>query len=479
MEEERLLDCQYGKHYYKEKCKEKSGRLRLQGTRKIGCQATIKVKKFNLYPDFKISGDLKDKTWRERQAIQTSQIQCLREALKKDASSVAVLTKFWISLPSVKAHCGHPVGEEAVYSQRIHPLLVTKITEMVIGGITSTSEVKKSLKFYATNILAPQLGIKLSKLNRGFFPTSIDIRNHIYAAKKSLELSKLDQENVQLKVESYKKMDSGSSFFFRPYVVHKSEQTCEEKVGELNEEVNEDERLIGCYKGNTGGQNDTVNIIGSSNQCKQTLLLVHQEQWQKNLLLKYGNNISLIDATYKTTRYDIALFFVCVKTNVGYSVVAEFVIQDETAEKIEEALKILMQWNPQWKPKFFMSDYSEAELLAIEKCFPSTKVFLCDFHREQAWERWTRDHKHGLTDKEQDDLLHLLRACANAPPQRGEEVTDKLVGYSSALLTLKASSVWKDHQEVRVWLSTYWLSIPQVRFNCCTCEISLLKYSTF
>ena len=47
-------------------------------------------------------------------------------------------------------------------------------------------------------------------------------------------------------------------------------------------------------------------------------LLVHQEKWQKELLAKYGNDISLIDATYKTTRYDIALFFICVKTNVGY-----------------------------------------------------------------------------------------------------------------------------------------------------------------
>ena len=116
-----------------------------------------------------------------------------------------------------------------------------------------------------------------------------------------------------------------------------------------------------------------------------------------------------------------------------------------------------------------LSDYSEAELLAIEKCFPTTRVFLCDFHREQAWERWTKDHKHGLTVEEQGQLLQLLRACANAPPQRGEDVTDKLLGYSSAVSILKTSTVWKDHQEVRVWLSTYWLSIPQVRSNVVLC----------
>ena len=48
--------------------------------------------------------------------------------------------------------------------------------------------------------------------------------------------------------------------------------------------------------------------------------------------------ISLIDATYKTTRYKLALFFICVKTNVGYSVVAEFVVQSETSNNIYEAL---------------------------------------------------------------------------------------------------------------------------------------------
>ena len=68
-----------------------------------------------------------------------------------------------------------------------------------------------------------------------------------------------------------------------------------------------------------------------------------------------------------------------------------------------------------------MSDYSEAELLAIETCFPSTKVFLCDFHREQAWERWVKDHKHGLTKDEHEQLFCLLRTCANASPSHPQQ----------------------------------------------------------
>ena len=45
-----------------------------------------------------------------------------------------------------------------------------------------------------------------------------------------------------------------------------------------------------------------------------------------------------MDATYKTTKYELALFFLAVKTNVGYSVVGEFVVQSETADQIAEAL---------------------------------------------------------------------------------------------------------------------------------------------
>ena len=151
--------------------------------------------------------------------------------------------------------------------------------------------------------------------------------------------------------------------------------------------------------------------------------------------------------------------------------VAEFVIQDETAEKIQEALELLKQWNPQWKPKYFMTDYSKAELLATEKCFATTKVFLCNFHREQMWERWVKDHKHGLSKQEQEELLSLLRACANAPtPQNVHKEADQappgpeqdsnafqqghsLSPYDLAVADLNSSSVRKDNQDVQMWLS--------------------------
>ena len=51
--------------------------------------------------------------------------------------------------------------------------------------------------------------------------------------------------------------------------------------------------------------------------------------------------MTFIDATHETMRYDLPLFFVCVRTNVGYCVVAEFLTQSETAEAIQEVQQLL------------------------------------------------------------------------------------------------------------------------------------------
>lgn len=224
----------------------------------------------------------------------------------------------------------------------------------------------------------------------------------MYRAKRALELSKLDQENLILKIKEWEEHDRESTFFFRPYISSEDSETHHQSSEEVPKEENKKEdTLTKGFQGNSGGDDDWCEVLGSHKQCSQSFLYVHQTQWQKKLLERYGNNISLIDATYKTTRYDLALFFICVKTNVGYSVVGEFITQSETAQ---HALQL---WNPKWNPKFFMTDYSEAELLALKQTFPGVQIYLCDFHREQAWERWTNNHKHGLSNDEKECLLSM------------------------------------------------------------------------
>ena len=109
-------------------------------------------------------------------------------------------------------------------------------------------------------------------------------------------------------------------------------------------------------------------------------LYVHQTAWQKQMLNKYGNHLFLLDATYKTSRYSLPLFFLCVKTNVNYQIVGSFIIQRETQISIFEALQILSSWNPGWIPSNAMCDFSNEEIKAIEELFPG-KLSACFWSR--------------------------------------------------------------------------------------------------
>ena len=128
---------------------------------------------------------------------------------------------------------------------------------------------------------------------------------------------------------------------YHPYATYASEEESmrpEEDNDRESDNEGEDERII---KRSTKG-----------------LLFVHQSKDQRRLLERYGNEICMLDATYKTTRYSLPLFFVVVKTNVDYQIVGSSV-QSETTDAIFEALSVLKSWNKKWNPSFFMVDYSE------------------------------------------------------------------------------------------------------------------------
>ena len=53
---------------------------------------------------------------------------------------------------------------------------------------------------------------------------------------------------------------------------------------------------------------------------------------------------------------------------------------------------VIIGWNPDIIQKYGMVDYVGAEIVLMENVFEGIKVFLCDFHREQAWNRFTIYH---------------------------------------------------------------------------------------
>ena len=425
-----LYDCHYGEQYKKPK-EHKARRLRLQSTRKIGCFAHIKAHTYRLYSEYKTTDTEYVSSHKLRQCKENL-LRNAKEAIK--AGKAISHTKHFVSLPMQCAHSGHPVDVKASFCQRVNPIIVKKIGELVSAGIVETGDVQKAVNYFVKYRLPIEHGIIPLSSDRAFYPLPVDIRNHVRIVKRALELSKLDWENLQLKVEEWEKGIPQSFHYFRPYTKPKQAESQDMLKSNLNN---------GSQKFKDSEMPQT-----SSTDSMQSLLWVHQEKWQKELLVKYGNTITLIDTTYKTTKYELALFFLCVPTNVNYTVVAEFVTQSETAENIAEALSVIKQWNVAWSPPFFMTDNSEAEQLAITNVFADCEIYLCDFHREQCWERWVKDHNHNLTKDEADTLLFRLRECANAPSPKPTESFPQDHDFKLAVEKLKQSSVWINNKQV-------------------------------
>ena len=382
---------------------------------------------FKVYPQYSVKSMITpDLSQKKVRSIRENRLKTLREAIMS-SKDLEVAHQHFVSLPTEEAHhkC-HPTKGVMGLSQRVHPEIIAKIHELVSIGTIEPVEVQRLLKHHVNHYMCA--GSLPDQNDRAYFPCLDDIKNHIGKAKRALQLSVIDQENAAKIVEKQQKLSPDSHFHFRPY---------QKKDAIRPKDLD-------------------------PSDFESTLLWVHQEAWQQEMMLMYGNTMSLMDATYKTTRYDLPLFFISVRTNSGYCVVAEFIVQSESAAHIEEALNILTSWNTNWKPKYFMTDYSEAEIAAIETCIPDVTVYLCDFHREQAWERWTRDSKHGLSALDSEFLLDQLRACAWAPSPTPDEQLPSHHHYQQAVEVLKSSNLWKNNKQLREWLTNTWLSMPEV-----------------
>ncbi|XP_065645230.1 uncharacterized protein LOC136075723 [Hydra vulgaris] len=252
----------------------------------------------------------------------------------------------------------------------------------------------------------------LPKSNKRFFLRDDIIANHIFRARQKLRRSLIDQECLLVKINEWKIYFPDATIKFRP-------------KGGFNSEESAD--------------------------LKDSLLFVYQDIWQKRLLLRYGNELAFLDATYQTTRYALPLFFLVVKTNIDYQIVAIFVCEHETTKAITEALMCIKEWNPLFQPKFFCTDYSNEEINSLESVFPGCKVFICDFHREQAWERWLSKTTNGCS-MIKDDIKVRLRDIAH---------TKTIEGCQKAVENLEESLEWQNNPKLE-YLKSIWLCIQKV-----------------
>ena len=148
-----------------------------------------------------------------------------------------------------------------------------------------------------------------------------------------------------------------------------------------------------------------------------------------------------MDATYKTCKLSLPLFFLIVRTNIGYSVIAEFIVQHEDSQCIAEALELLRaQWDAnEITVGNFMIDCQQSEENAIRGIFPESVIFLCSFHRLQAWLQWLVNGKNGVSQYK-DQCMSILHSL-------GESKTED--EYTRNLLRLQKSQVWSHFPNLR------------------------------
>ncbi|XP_078700653.1 uncharacterized protein LOC144927209 [Branchiostoma floridae x Branchiostoma belcheri] len=492
----------------------------IQHTKKLNCPAKLTATQVIKFPGFKISENTK--------ALQRQASLALKAELKSSSSTVEGIVEYHARFPSITEHENHPIlGEAAELREPVDPEIEKLILKLASDGARKVSEFRRHINTFVKDELLR--GQPLPPLTRRrYHPTDKDIRNILSKGKKHTRNSEDDQVNLQVIIYTMRHS-------LQKYICHifHNDTYLNLLLAYLQKNVFQSCSNIAilfsyvCY---IRSQDDNVllflfihlqtlttrwatesccHIKFRASQLQEDgsstkLLFCYQTHWQQRLLHMYGGQMCLLDATYRTCRYSIPLFFLCVRTNVCYAVVGCFIVQKEETEDIQEALNIFKVWNPDWMPSHFMVDKSNMEINALKAEFPgkgtvitsqkiavqtklkylrseisclrqryillfplnpqsptmrrdnsivflnkTTKanVILCDFHREKAWVEWSRKAEHGVRDQ-QDALLKLLRAIASASTR--EE-------YYTRLNELQESDIWKSNVKVQTWISIHWL----------------------
>ncbi|XP_046570097.1 uncharacterized protein LOC124278436 [Haliotis rubra] len=362
---------------------------KLTGSKKRGCSAAIYLREVITFPDYKLITESHHYKQLKSEELRAA----LESPIYDEINRKAYLHR------STAADLKAPIDSR----------LIDLIKQRVNDGIYNTNEMKKHSQLFVECLFAGKT--MPNRFNRRFFPSREDFRKIIYRERRRLQHGLLDQEFLLTKIEQWKKIRPHDRWYFRP-----SSATCTDQTDQTGATL-------------------------------QSLLLVYQADWQQMLLKRYGMDIVFLDATYRTTRYALPLFFLCVRTNQGYVVVAAFVIEKEDAQSVEEALHIIQDFNPFWNTKSFMIDASEIEANAITNTFPDAEIFICDFHRKQAWQRWTSAIRNGVAEQ-QEEILRLLNCVAESATPAEFEKNEEV---------LRQSHIWRNYK-LRHYINTHWLA---------------------
>ena len=289
----------------------------------------------------------------------------------KGGKEVCMRKHTYIKMPREGAHSNHPIKSVSSLFHHIQPRIVDCSSYCLDIGGTTHSDMKYHLKTYVLENFPTA-----NQEDASLFPLNITISRQMYKAMMKLCHLKIDEVNVLKMIDVWKE-DAPADF------IYFCSQTSSSDIEYANTEDNDD---------------ILYHVACGNEDIKNNLLFIHMTVVQK-LLLQCYINLVLMDATYYTCRLMFPLFFLTMKTNVNYSPVTSFIVQNEDTKSISKALSRIKQYISVdgIDIKNFMIDCLPKEMQSIREIFPDCGLYLCDFHRNQCWGRWFRTTWHGIS----------------------------------------------------------------------------------
>ena len=149
--------------------------------------------------------------------------------------------------------------------------------------------------------------------------------------------------------------------------------------------------------------------IEMENLRKEDMLLVIQTEFQRDMMVKFGNNIVCLDATHGTTMYDFLLITAIIVDDYGEGVPVAWTLSNrEDKIVLVNFLKSVKARVGNLSPNIIMSDCAEQYYGAWVEVFEGTpKKLLCIWHVGKAWRRKLNEC---ITEKEDRiTIYHHLR----------------------------------------------------------------------
>ena len=115
---------------------------------------------------------------------------------------------------------------------------------------------------------------------------------------------------------------------------------------------------------------EEVRVTQEGREQSRKLLFVQQKHGKSDCFVCMVTTSAFLTLRTRQRDTHYLCFFLAVKTNVDYQVIASFVTEDERVCSIKEALEVVREWNPDWSPHLFMTDNCSQEIQAIENLFP-------------------------------------------------------------------------------------------------------------